>query len=110
MYARPGRALRGRRGRPRLPHGRDGVAATRLSRRGRAFGAAERVSVAQALRAQTIDAAWQLGADGIAGSLAPGKYADLAVLSGDPLRTPPEEIEGLTVRGTYLAGEPVHAA
>ncbi|MFD0899480.1 amidohydrolase [Actinomadura sediminis] len=87
-----------------------GVAATRLSRRGRAFGVDERVSVAQALRAQTIDAAWQLRADDVTGSLTPGKYADLVVVSADPLRTPPEEIEGITVRETYLAGERVFTA
>ncbi|MFC4914107.1 amidohydrolase [Actinomadura gamaensis] len=86
------------------------VAATRLSRHGRAFGLAESIGVEQALRAQTIDAAWQLHADDIAGSLTPGKYADLVVLSADPLQVPPEEIEGLDVQATFLAGTQVHGA
>ena len=39
------------------------------------------------------------------GSISSGKWADLAVLSGDPLRTPPEELLGLVVEQTYVAGE-----
>ncbi|GAA2154905.1 amidohydrolase [Actinomadura napierensis] len=84
------------------------VAATRMSRRGHAFGIGERIGVRQALRAQTIDAAWQLHADDITGSLTPGKYADLAVVSADPTRVQPEEIEELTVDATFLAGRQVH--
>jgi predicted amidohydrolase YtcJ len=84
------------------------VAATRTSRLGRAFGTGERIGVLQALRAQTIDAAWQLHADDVTGSLAPGKYADIAVVSADPTRVAPEEIEDLTVDATFLAGRQVH--
>ncbi|MGI5167129.1 amidohydrolase [Spirillospora sp. CA-253888] len=86
------------------------VAATRLSRAGHRYGLSERLSVAQALRAQTIDAAWQLQADDIIGSLTPGKYADLAILSGDPLETAPEEIGDLRVQATFLNGRQVHGA
>ncbi|MDT5367494.1 MAG: hypothetical protein QOC62_1925 [Mycobacterium sp.] len=70
----------------------------------------ERLTVEQAIRAQTIDAAWQLFADDVIGSLEAGKYADMVVLSGDPRTVPPEEIADLEVRATYLAGRQVYTA
>jgi predicted amidohydrolase YtcJ len=62
-----------------------------------------------AIRAQTIDAAWQLFADDVIGSLEVGKYADMVVLSADPRAVPPEEIADLEVRATFLAGRQVYA-
>jgi predicted amidohydrolase YtcJ len=69
----------------------------------------ERLTVEQAIRAQTIDAAWQLFADDVIGSLEVGKYADMVVLSADPRDVPAEEIADLEVRATYLAGRKVYA-
>ena len=68
-----------------------------------------RLTVEQAIRAQTIDAAWQLFADDIIGSLEVGKYADMVVLSADPRTVPPERIADLEVRATFLAGRQVYA-
>ncbi|REE95608.1 amidohydrolase [Thermomonospora umbrina] len=84
------------------------VAADRLARHRGLTGRDARIGVAQALQAQTIDAAWQLHADGVTGSLEPGKYADLVILSADPHDVPPAEIADLTVRATFLAGRQVH--
>lgn len=84
------------------------VAMTRRSRAGRVHGAEHGVSIDQALRAQTIDAAYQLFADTDIGSLEVGKYADLVVLSDDPREVAPEAVADLTVRATYLAGEQVY--
>ena len=72
------------------------------------LGPEERLTVEQAIRAQTIDAAWQLFADDVVGSLEVGKYADLVVLSADPRAVPPEEIADLEVRATFLAGRQVY--
>ena len=47
---------------------------------GEVFFADERIPVEAALRAVTIDAAWQCRMDNIVGSLEPGKYADLTLL------------------------------
>jgi predicted amidohydrolase YtcJ len=85
------------------------VAVTRKAPSGRVLGPEERLTVEQAIRAQTIDAAWQLFADDIIGSLEVGKYADLVVLSADPRAVPPEDIADLEVRATFLAGRPVYA-
>ncbi|MEZ0349455.1 amidohydrolase [Mycobacterium sp. pR1184] len=85
------------------------VAVTRTAPSGRVLGPEERLTVEQAIRAQTIDAAWQLFADDVVGSLEVGKYADLVVLSADPRTVPPEQIADLDVRATYLAGRQVYS-
>src|SRR6516225_3993371 len=51
---------------------------------GEVFFANERIPVEAAVRAVTIDAAWQCRMDNIVGSLEPGKYADLTLLERDP--------------------------
>ncbi len=83
------------------------VAATRTAPSGRVLAPEERLTVEQAIRAQTIDAAWQLFADDVVGSLEVGKYADMVVLSADPRTVPPEQIADLEVRATFLAGRQV---
>ncbi len=83
------------------------VAVTRTAPSGRVLAPEERLTVDQAIRAQTIDAAWQLFADDVTGSLEVGKYADVVVLSGDPRTVPPEQIADLEVRATFLAGRQV---
>ncbi|OBI80553.1 amidohydrolase [Mycobacterium asiaticum] len=84
------------------------VAATRVAPSGRVLAPQERLTVEQAIRAQTIDAAWQLFADDAIGSLEVGKYADLVILSADPRTVPPEQIADLEIRATYLAGRQVY--
>ncbi len=84
------------------------VAATRKAPSGRVLGPEQCLTVEQAIRAQTIDAAWQLFSDDVVGSLEVGKYADLVVLSADPRTVPPEQIADLEVRATYLAGRQVY--
>ncbi len=84
------------------------VAATRVAPSGRVIGPEERITVEQAIRAQTIDAAWQLFSDDVIGSLEVGKYADMVVLSADPRSVPPEDIADLVVHRTFLAGRQVY--
>jgi predicted amidohydrolase YtcJ len=84
------------------------VAITRTSRTGRVLNQDEGITLDEALRAQTLDAAWQLQADDIVGSLEVGKYADLVVLSADPYSVAPANLPSLTVDATYLAGEQVY--
>ena len=84
------------------------VAVTRTAPSGRVLAPEERLTVEQAIRAQTIDAAWQLFADDVIGSLEVGKYADMVALSADPRTVPPEQIADLEVRATFLAGRQVY--
>ncbi|WP_066898115.1 amidohydrolase [Mycolicibacterium houstonense] len=84
------------------------VAVTRTAPSGRVMAPEERLTVEQAIRAQTIDAAWQLFADNVIGSLEVGKYADLVIVSADPRDTAPESIADLDVQATFLAGRQVY--
>lgn len=84
------------------------AAATRRARSGEAGDPEEAVPVAAALQAYTLDAARAAGLEGECGSLEAGKRADLVVLSGDPLATPPESLLGLRVVATWVAGRPVY--
>jgi predicted amidohydrolase YtcJ len=84
------------------------VAATRVAPSGRVIGPEERITVEQAIKAQTIDAAYQLFADDVIGSLEVGKYADMVVLSADPRAVAPEDIADLDVQATFLAGKQVY--
>lgn len=65
----------------------------------------ERIPVEAALRAVTLDAAWQCRMDDIAGSLEPGKYADLTILESSPLKADPTRIGRIKVSETWLGGE-----
>src|SRR6185312_1242294 len=86
------------------------VAATRIAPSGRVLAPEECLTVEQAIRAQTIDAAWQLFADDVIGSLEVGKYADMVVLSADPRTVTAEDIADLEVRATYVAGRSVYGS
>jgi predicted amidohydrolase YtcJ len=84
------------------------VAATRTAPSGRVMAPEQKLTVEQAIRAQTIDAAWQLFTDDMIGSLEIGKYADMVVLSSDPRTVDPETIADLVVRATYLASRRIY--
>jgi predicted amidohydrolase YtcJ len=58
----------------------------------------------------TINAAWFAHDEGKRGSLEPGKYADLAVLTKDFLTAPVEEISGIESLLTMVGGKAVYAA
>lgn len=80
------------------------TAVTRMTRDGSVLNRAEGIDVMSALRAVTIDAAWQTHCDDQIGSLTPGKYADFVVLSGDPRTVDPASIGAIGVHQTRLAG------
>jgi predicted amidohydrolase YtcJ len=71
---------------------------------GEVLNADERSSAEAALRAVTIDAAWQTHTDNVIGSLEPGKHADFAILSSDPRRADSSVIGEITVQQTRLGG------
>lgn len=79
-------------------------AVNRLTASGRVLGPEERISVAKALEACTIDAAHQLKLDHDIGSLEAGKLADFAVLEEDPFEVSPEELKDIPVWGTVVGG------
>jgi predicted amidohydrolase YtcJ len=83
---------------------------TRRSRSGDILGPLHRVPVEVALKAMTIWPAWQHFEEDRKGSLAPGKLADLVVLSGDPTAIDPERLDTLRVEQTIKAGRVVYTA
>jgi predicted amidohydrolase YtcJ len=80
------------------------TAMTRRSRKGLVLGAAECVSAEVALRALTIEAAWQIREEESKGSLAPGKRADLVLLADDPTAVAPDALTGIQVVATIKDG------
>ncbi|MEN8185178.1 MAG: amidohydrolase, partial [Myxococcota bacterium] len=79
------------------------AAVHRRTRSGFVVGEAERVPVEQALRAVTLDAAFQHFEEAERGSLAPGKLADLVILSRSPLDDP-ETLDEIEVLETIIGG------
>ena len=81
------------------------IAASRRSAAGRVRGANERITVARALQAVTVDAAHALRMEHEIGSIAAGKRADFVVLEKNPLKSTPEKLQHLRVLATILEGE-----
>lgn len=76
-----------------------------MAENGEVLNAGERIGVEAALRAITIDAAWQCRADDVTGSIEVGKYADLVLLEEDPTTVDPTALSRIAVSQTRLAGE-----
>ncbi|MEB4613461.1 amidohydrolase, partial [Leucobacter sp. M11] len=89
---------------PNEPFQNMAVAETRTSRGGRVLGGGHPVSRADALRAHTVNAAWQLFSEHEVGALAPGRFADFVTLDRDPRTVPADELAQTRVTGTWLAG------
>jgi len=62
------------------------------------------LSVDEALELMTMGAAYALDRDDEVGSLTPGKFADLIVLSGNPEAIPPADLKDLKVLMTMVGG------
>jgi predicted amidohydrolase YtcJ len=68
------------------------------------------LTLAQALRAITANAAYQLHAENEVGSLEVGKFADFIVLDRNLLKVPPAQIADVKVLQTVVGGRTVYAA
>jgi predicted amidohydrolase YtcJ len=79
-------------------------AVQRQTASGSVLGEAERLTVADALYAITMGAAYTLKLDHRIGSIAPGKLADFAVLEDDPTTVAPACLKDVRVWGTVLGG------
>jgi predicted amidohydrolase YtcJ len=65
----------------------------------------QKVSVAQAIEAYTMGAAFSEFTETQKGSVTAGKLADLVLLSADPFKTAPEALRGLRVDVTICGGK-----
>ena len=68
----------------------------------------ERITLDQALKAATLDAAYVLGLEDKIGSLQPGKLADIVVLEKDLHKIAPSEISTTKVNLTMMNGKITH--
>jgi predicted amidohydrolase YtcJ len=73
-------------------------------------GAEQRISPLAALKAVTIDAAYAYFEEDRKGSIAPGKFADLVILSDNPLTVDPMAIRDIRVLETIKEGRTIYAA
>ena len=85
------------------------AAMTRVTRTGVPIGEDHRMTLDEALRAHTIDAATAIGMEDRIGSLQPGKLADVVIVDGDLEATDPARIGELAMWMTVLDGEVVWA-
>lgn len=71
------------------------------------LNAKEKVSINDALKAVTIDAAYQLKMDDKVGSIQEGKYADFAIVNQNPMKTDAYKIRDIQVNETWVNGQQV---
>ena len=85
-------------------------AVTRQSESGQLLLPDEAITVEQALAAYTTNAAYASFEEGIKGSIAAGKLADMVLLSDDPTVCPPEATKDIRVEMTISGGSVVWEA
>jgi predicted amidohydrolase YtcJ len=83
-------------------------AVNRLSRNGVVVGEAERATPYQALKAITINAAYEHFDENLKGSLKVGKLADFVILEENPLKIKPELLKAIKVAQTIKDGKAVY--
>ena len=79
-------------------------AVNRITQSGRVAGPDQRVSVEEALRGVTINAAYSLKLEDEIGTIQPGKRANLTILAENPLTVDPAKLRDIAVWGTVMEG------
>lgn len=85
-------------------------AVNRTSRTGQVIGDKEKATVYQALKAITINAAYQYFEENSKGSLKKDKVADFVILDKDPLTVNPMELKNIKVIETIKSGKIIFSA
>lgn len=83
-------------------------AVNRISKQGIVIGQQEKISVLDALKGITINAAYQYGEERKKGSIKMGKRADFVILDRNPLNTPKLELNQIQILQTIKDGIPVY--
>jgi predicted amidohydrolase YtcJ len=82
----------------------------RKTRSGKVLGEEQKISTYEALKAITINAAYQHFEDDIKGTIEVGKLADLVVLSENPLSMQTQDLLNLSIIATYSHGQKIYQA
>jgi predicted amidohydrolase YtcJ len=83
---------------------------TRRTTEGKVLYPQERLTREEALRTQTIAAAWQEFSETKKGSIEAGKFADFTLIDRDYLTIPEDDIRKIQVLATIVDGKAVYAA
>ena len=83
---------------------------TRTGWDGKTWGANQRISIAEALRVNTLNGAYNSHEEALKGSITPGKLADFVVLSDDLFTVATDKIKDLQVVRTVVGGATVYQA
>ncbi len=84
-------------------------AVNRQTRTGVVLGPDQQLDVMPALKALTIDGAYQHFEDDTKGSITPGKLADLVILADDPRAVEPATLKDIEIVETIKEGGPIHS-
>lgn len=80
----------------------------RKSADGQPIGMSQKISVMEAIKLYTINAAYHTFEEGELGSIEPGKFADIVVLGKDILTVPTESIIDIPIDMTIVGGKVVY--
>lgn len=81
------------------------TAITRKTKSGQVIGKDQSINIYEALRAMTINGAYQLGVQENSGSLEVGKWADLQILDKNPYNVSAESLEEIKVIQVFVNGK-----
>ena len=83
---------------------------TRTGWDGETWGANQRISVAEALRVNTLNGAYDTHEEATKGSITPGKLADFVILADDPHTVDQNKIKDIEIVRTVVGGSTVYQA
>jgi predicted amidohydrolase YtcJ len=81
------------------------AAVSRRTETGQSLLPRECISTLEVLWMYTMGGAYVCFEEATKGSITPGKFADLVLLSGDPIETAPEDMKDLEIEMTIIDGE-----
>ena len=85
------------------------AAVNRITRNGVLSGPEQRIDVYDALKAVTINAAYEYFEEDQKGSIKQGKRADLIVIDENPLKVDPMQLKDITVLATIKDGQLIYS-
>ncbi|NRD72457.1 amidohydrolase [Shewanella sp. VB17] len=83
-------------------------AVNRVSTSGQVIGREQSITALEALRATTINSAFQNFEDHIKGSIEPGKLADFTILAENPLKVDPIRIKDIQILEAIVGGDSIY--